>query len=79
MPDHILNAPSILLGGTLYYDAFWCLTSCRVQGNGVLGEIPWTAIRSYADEYEFTGEQRETLFFVVQGLDSHYVKKLAKG
>lgn len=41
-----------------------------------VGKIPFTAIRAYADEYQFEGEQREDLFYFIRAIDNAVVKKL---
>jgi hypothetical protein len=78
LPEHIQNAPRLWPGSLLYYDAFWSLSSCRTYGQGIIGEIPWTAVRSYADEYEFGGDQRATLFHAILALDAVYRSKQSK-
>lgn len=47
------------------------LGSCRHYEGG---EIPWTAIREYADEYEFDEDQRVILFSVIRGVDIWFLK-----
>ena len=77
LPEAIANAPQLLPGLDLYYDAFLALSSCRSLGMAE-GPIPWTAIRSFADEGGFEGEQRDDLFFHVRSLDRVYLDWRAK-
>ncbi len=44
LPEAIQNAPELLSGLELYYDAFHDLLTCRGMG----GPIPWTAMREYS-------------------------------
>lgn len=78
LPEAIQNAPSIYPGGLLYYEGFWELNTCRSYGNGVVGPIPWTAVRAYADEHEFKGHSRADLFTIIRALDDAYLAKVNK-
>ena len=71
LPDHILNAPTLLPGLALYYNAFHDLSSCRTLGM-TLGPIPWTAINDYCYHADITGEQRDDMFHHVMALDDEY-------
>lgn len=71
LPDKVKNAPQLLRGLSLYYNAFQELTSCRAFGMGV-GPIPWQAINDYCLTYEITDEQREDMFFYIGVLDATY-------
>lgn len=75
LPERILNKPQLHKGLTLFLEAFYELSSDRQTGLGV-GYIPFTAIKSYADEYGFEGEQREDLFYFVREIDKAIVKLL---
>jgi hypothetical protein len=78
IPENIQNAPELLPGLQMYYDAFIALTSCRSLGYGVMGGIPWTAINDYAERYEIHGAQFDRLVFYVQALDNHYLNEVRK-
>lgn len=73
MPDRIANAPVLQVGLELYLNAFLDLSSCRPQGF-VEGPISWISIHQYAEANEFTGEQREDLFYYIHSLDNEYLK-----
>lgn len=75
IPDRILNKPKLLQGLELYLEAFYELNSDRNNGMS-MGKIPFTAIKQYADEYEFEGEQRECLFYFIRAIDNAIVKRL---
>lgn len=49
------------------------LGSCR---NYEGGEIPWTAIKEYADEYELDEDQRVILFNVMRTVDIWFLKEI---
>lgn len=72
LPEQIQNAPELFDGLEIYWNAFGDLTTCRSIGFGV-GPIPWTAIRDYADEYQFVGEQRILLFRHIRAMDMAYL------
>lgn len=57
----------------LYYFAFVDLGSCRFYEGG---EIPWTAIRDYAEEYELDEDQRVILYNVIRSVDIWFLKEL---
>lgn len=47
--------------------------SCR---NYEGGEIPWTAIREYADEYELDEDQRVIMYNVIRTVDIWFLKEV---
>ena len=57
----------------MYYFAFTDLGSCR---NYEGGEIPWTAIKLYADEYDFDEDQRVIIFEVLRNVDMWFLKEI---
>jgi hypothetical protein len=77
----IANAPQLLMGLEMYYEAFTELSTCRQVGMG-MGPIPWTAIDRYGDRYGFQGEGFEYLVRMVRALDdvflAHSRKKAEK-
>lgn len=46
--------------------------------DGVVGEIPWTAMKLYADEYEFDTEQRDFLYVLCSEMDTTFCKIVNK-
>lgn len=78
LPEKIKNAPELLRGLVLYYNAFQDLSSCRNLGMS-LGPIPWDAINGYCLTYDITGEQREDMFYFVNVMDSVYRAHVDKG
>jgi len=73
LPDRIQNAPDLELGLELYLAAFWDLDSCRPLGFGE-GPIAWTTIEQYAQQNDYTGEQRDMLHYHIRQLDNTYLK-----
>lgn len=73
----IKNAPELLPGLNIYYDAFLELSTCRAIGMS-LGYIPWTAIKEYGEVYQFDSEQTEDLFYFVREMDQAFLKYHAK-
>lgn len=73
IPDKIRNAPQLRLGLELYLEAFYDLNSCRQSGWG-LSPIPWTAMRDYAEAFDFDEDQAESLFHHVPVLDQAFRK-----
>ena len=72
LPEKIKNAPALLPGLELFYNAFAALSSCRNTGFGE-GEIPWNVISEYCDRNGIYGDQRDDTFFFVKELDSEYL------
>lgn len=74
-PRAIADAPDVSPYAELYYFAYIDLGSCR---NYEGGEIPWTAIKEYADEYELDEDQRVILFNVIRSVDIWFLKEIEK-
>lgn len=77
LPDRIQNAPQLLRGLSLYYNAFQDLTTTRQSGFGI-GPISWQAINDYCLTYGIDGEQREDMFFHIVRLDAAYREHVDK-
>lgn len=84
------EAPTLLPGLDLYYNAFWELTSCRQIGMGV-GPIPWTAVEAYGHSNGFdepvtlvtedgveVNDLMDDLHYFITMMDSAYMKWSAK-
>lgn len=72
LPDVIINAPQLLSGLEMYYEAFIELSTCRNTGFGA-GPIPWTAIDRYGDRHGFSGEGFEYLVLMVRACDNAFL------
>lgn len=80
VPEGIANAPSLEPGLSLYWWAFWELSTDREGGFGVL-PIPWSSIKDFAEAYDLDLPTTETLFHHVRGMDRAYrahCEKLSK-
>jgi len=73
LPDRIANAPELFFGSEFYYNCFLELTSSRAVGMGV-GPISYLSMLEYCVLNDITGEQRDDLLWIVQKLDSKYLK-----
>lgn len=71
-PDVIANAPQILPGLEMYYEAFSELSTCRSTGMGI-GPIPWTAIDQYGLRHGFCDDGFEYLVRMVRALDDAFL------
>lgn len=77
IPKRFAEAPEVPLGTDLYMEAFWELSSCRVNGWG-LGMIPWGAIMDYAHAYDLDANQTEDLVYFTRVLDKTYIEHQAR-
>lgn len=74
IPEPILNAPMLLAGLELHYDAFLELTKTRQHSvNGTELPIHWKEYFDYCNAYGITGEQREDFIHILQKLDDKYL------
>lgn len=67
LPEALQNAPELLPGLDLYYDAFFALNSCR---GGMGGPIPWTAIREYASYLAMGEDEFDRLVLLIREMES---------
>lgn len=59
--------------------AFWELSSCRQLGQGLVGPIPWTAIRLYMDTVGLTDVGECDYFtYLVVAMDAKYREVMTK-
>lgn len=72
-PEKIANAPMLLPGMGLYFQAFLALSSCRPLGMGE-GRIPWTAAFQYAENMGLDHDEFEDLWVLVSFMDAAYLK-----
>lgn len=73
LPDRMQNAPSLLLGLHIYYQAFLDLTSCRMLGLSE-GPIPWLATQQYCDMLKLDDEMRDDMHYHIREMDNAYLK-----
>ena len=77
IPDNILNAPQLREGLHVFIQAFFDLDTERSHSMGATA-IPWSAIASYADAYDFTREQKDDLLFLVKSMDADHLERVRK-
>ena len=75
LPEFIRNAPVLLPGLDIYYEAFQELSTCRpyIGLEGVPGPIPWTAVDRYGVSKGFDGEAQDYLEKLVRALDDEFL------
>lgn len=74
-PKAIADAPDLEPESELYWFAWIDTGSCRYYEGG---EIPWTALRAYADEYEMDEDQRVILYQVIRAVDMWFLTEVGK-
>lgn len=79
-PEFIANAPVLLPGLELYYDAFQELSTCRpyIGLEGLPGPIPWTAIDRYGLAHGFEEEGLKYLVRMIRALDDEFLVYMRK-
>jgi hypothetical protein len=79
-PEFIANAPALLPGLELYYEAFKELSTCRpyIGLEGVPGPIPWTAIDRYGLAHGFEEEGLDYLVKMIRALDDEFLVYMRK-
>lgn len=74
LPEEIKNKPELLPGLDLYYLAFFDISDCRSMGMQV-GPIPWTVVRTYANELGFDQDQTEALHYHIRMMDDEFLRR----
>lgn len=79
IPDDLIEEPELRADLQFGWDAFHRLSSGRPYfvslAGGIAGEIPFTAIDSYAARYGVTDlDEFEELLFVIKALDRVYLE-----
>lgn len=72
-PKWVHDAPDIPLGSEWVYGAFWDLHTCRSSGFGA-GQIPWSAIRDYANCFGLDDDAFEDLAALIRAMDNEYLE-----
>lgn len=71
LPEDLENAPELLPGLELYWQAFMELSSCRTTGMGE-GPIPWTAVNSWCVRHCI--EDFDLVYFHVRSMDITFLE-----
>ena len=77
LPDRIQNAPSLMVGLELYYEAFMDLMASRMTGFSI-GPIWWQTVQNYAEAQGFSSDQRGDLHYHIREMDTVYMQHMAK-
>ncbi len=74
VPEHISNAPELLPGLELYYEAFVDLSTCRPLGMSE-GPIPYRDIVAYFDRLDLLDEDQHWAGIrIIRKMDAAYMK-----
>ena len=76
-PKFIQDAPKLIEGLQIFYDAFVACSTCR--GGMGDGPIPWTVIEQYADRLKADDGLRDLLHYHIRGMDNVALTKASKG
>lgn len=71
-PAAFFERPELWPQNQMYWDAFWDLGSERQIGMGI-GPIPRSAIKAYADEYDMSVEEFDSLYRMLRIMDNEYL------
>lgn len=73
LPERIQNAPDLLVGLELYFNAFVELNTCRSTGWSA-GPIPSWCIEEFCDRLELDEEETEDVHYHVRNMDAAFLK-----
>lgn len=73
LPEKIANAPSVLPGLDLYWQAFMDLMASRMTGMGI-GPIWWGTVQEYCVCKRLDEEQTEAMHYHIRMMDTVYLK-----
>lgn len=73
MPSHIPPEPELKSEDSWYLSSFFDLSTDRAIGMGGVGPIPYQAIISYCEFWEFDQESSEIFIRIVRELDSVFL------
>lgn len=74
-PSFIEEAPELLPGLEIYFEAFGELSTCRpfIGMDGVPGPIPWDKMRDWGRQTGFEAEELEYFLRMLRALDDEYL------
>ena len=73
LPSGYLDRPGLIFGAEFFWFAFWEITTDRPLGFGGEGRIPYTAIRSFANDYGITSDSFSWFLAVIREMDAEYL------
>lgn len=72
-----LDEPEVANGDSVYFDAFWKLSSGRQIGGGMIAPISWDAVNTYGrSELGFDAEWVEALWLIVSAMDAGFCQHM---
>jgi len=77
LPERIQNAPNLLMGLELHFDAFIELNTCRSTGWSP-GPIPSWSIDEYCFRLELTEDEAEDLHYHIRMMDQAFLQHIAE-
>lgn len=77
LPERIQDAPDLLLGLELYFNAFIELNTCRSTGWSA-GPIPSWSVGEYADRLDLNEDETEDLHYHMRMMDQAFLKHMAR-
>ena len=78
LPEKIRNAPEKIFGSDFYYEAFFDLSSERLNSSAGLGRIPWSAVSNYCKTFDLDEDESEVLHAVIRSMDNAYLNSVSK-
>lgn len=67
-----------LPGEAFYMDAFAALSTCRAEGSGFIGHVPWTAMVAYADRERMPADLARAFVVIIAEMDRGFLAVMAK-
>jgi len=77
LPERIQNAPDLLHGLELYFEAFLELNTCRPMGWGP-APIPSFYIDEFCRKHELDEEESEDMQYHIRLMDQAFLKHVAR-
>lgn len=74
LPDKVANAPQLLTGLDIYWDAYVALSTCRPPAFAGVMPIPWASVDAYARAQDFDEEQHYRLWYCVSMMDKEFTR-----
>ena len=72
IPEKFKNVPDLIPGLSLYFNAFFDLTTNRQLGMS-LGPIPFNSIIQYGEYYQFNSDEMFDLIYFIREMDNAYL------
>lgn len=70
LSPELSNPPKLNMVSANYLDVFNLLGTCRAMGYGAIGPIPYLAISQYSHDMGISGQEFESLVYVITTVDA---------